>query len=142
MSAVALLGLLAVLASCGGSETGGREAEAVAVRWLKSMAASNVGAACRLMDAENHRRRPEHPRWSPAKNCEETWLHSDNTPLGWRPKPQAVAIWGESHPEVLEVTVEGDRATVVVDGVGDSGRPVWLHKERGRWLVDGAEYPI
>jgi hypothetical protein len=146
MSIGALVGITAALASCGGpekaSEAEGQEAERVAVRWLKAMADSDIKAACRLMDANNRPRRPEHPNWSPAKSCQEGWLHSDNTPLNWEPKPNVISIWGESQPKVLDVVVDGDGATVVVDGLGGEGRPVWLKKERGRWLVDGVEYPI
>lgn len=142
MAAIALLGLAGVFASCAGSEAGSEEAERVAVRWLKAMQSSDVKAACRLMDAENHAPDREYPSWSPARNCQERWLHSDNTPLSWKPKPDAVSIWGDSHPEVLEVDIEGDSATVVVDGLGGEGRPVWLRREHGRWLVDGVEYPI
>jgi hypothetical protein len=142
MVAVALLGLAGALSSCGGSDAGSKEAERVAVRWLEAMQASNVKAACRLMDAENHAPHQEYPNWSPARNCQEMWLHSDNTPLSWKPKPNAVSIWGDSHPKVLAVDIEGDSATVVVDGLGGEGRPVWLRKERGHWLVDRVEYPI
>lgn len=142
---VALVGIAATLASCGGSGTGakpgGREAERVAVKWLKEMADSDIKAACRLMDAENHESHPGHPNWSPAKNCQERWLHSNNTPLNWKPKPGVISIWGDSNPKVLEVVVEGDRAIVFVKGIGQR-RPVGLRRERGRWLVEEAEYPI
>lgn len=139
---VALAGLAAALVSCGGSDAGGKEAERVAVRWLKEMAEGNVRAACQIMDAENHRRHSEFPNWSPAKSCQEHWRHSDNRPLAWKPSPGTVSIWGDDHPEVLKVDIEGDEATVLVDGVANEGRPVWLRKEHGRWLVHGDEYPI
>jgi hypothetical protein len=146
LSALVLFIGVSVLASCGRS-TGGsaeeqREARRVAVTWLKAMADSNVKVACGLMDAENHASHPEFPSWSPARNCEERWLHSDNRPLRWKPSPDAAFIWGDSDPKVLEVQIEGDRATVLTEGVGDEGRPVWLRKEHGHWLVNAAEYPI
>jgi hypothetical protein len=142
LAAVALLGLAGTLASCAGSEVGNEEAERVAVRWLQAMQASNVRAACRLMDARNHAPHAEYPHWSRARNCQEKWLHSDNTPLSWKPKPNAVSIWGDPHPKVLGVDIEGNSATVVVDGLGGEGRPVWLRREHRHWLVDGVEYPI
>jgi hypothetical protein len=142
MAAVALLGLAGTLASCGGSGAGSEQAERVAVRWLQAMQASDVKLACQLMDARNHAPHTEYPSWSPARNCQEVWLHSDNTPLSWKPKPNTISIWGEDHPKVLGVDVEGNRATVFVDGVGGNERPIWLRKERGHWLVDGASYPI
>ena len=111
------------------------------MKWLRVMERSDVKTACRLMDAKNHSRYPEHPSWSSAKNCRERWLHVDNTPVEWKPKRGVLGGWGDSHPRVLEVTVEGDKATVVVQGIGQ-GRPVWLVKERGRWLVDEVEYSI
>ena len=141
-SAFVFAGLAGAFASCGGSDAGGEEAERVAVRWLKAMEVSNLKAACELMDAENHSPPAEYPSWSPAKSCRERWLHSDNTPLSWKPKPNTVSIWGEDHPRVLKVDVEADRATVFVEGVGGNERPVWLRKEHGRWLLDGASYPI
>jgi hypothetical protein len=132
--------------SCGGaageSPAEKRDARRVAVAWLKAMAEADIQKACRLMDAENHSPPAEYPSWSPAKSCWERWLHCDNTPLSWKPKPDTVSIWGEDHPRVLKVNVEGDRATVFVDGIGGNERPVWLRKERGHWLVDGASYPI
>jgi hypothetical protein len=44
-----------------------REAQRVAVSWLKAMAKSEIGTACQLMDAENHSPHREYPNWSPAK---------------------------------------------------------------------------
>lgn len=105
------------------------------------MADSDVKTACRLMDAENHSPHSEYPDWGPAKNCQEMWLHSDNTPLDWKPKGNVISIWGDSDPQVLSVAIEGNQATVYVKGIGQE-RPVWLRKERGRWLVDRVEYPI
>ena len=134
--------LAVAFASCAGSGAAGDEAEQVAVKWLKAMAASDAKSACQLMDAENHRRYSEYPSWSPAKSCQEKWLHSDNTPLDWKPKPDALFAWGEAHPKVFEVKVYGNRATVVVGAAGNAGQPVRLRKEGGRWLVDGTEYPI
>jgi hypothetical protein len=93
------------------------------------------------MDAENHSSYPEHPNWSHAEDCRRYWLHSDNTPLDRKPKPGVITIWGLANPEVLEVLVEGGRATVFVAGAGMK-RPVWLVNERGQWRVDGVEYPI
>ena len=146
---VALLPVLAAvaltLASCGGSSSGSateqREARLVAVSWLKAMADSDIKTACRLMDAENHSPHSGYPNWSPAKNCQELWLHSNNTPLDWKPSDTAVSVWGDSNPKVLRVTIEGNRAIVYIVGI-DQERPVWLRKEHGRWLVDHAEYPI
>lgn len=143
VSILASMCLAAAVSSCGVSAASSEEAEALAVRWLKAMAASNVKSACVLMDAENHSPYPEHPDWSRAKDCQEMWLHSDNTPVNWKPKPNAVSIWGNDHPKVLRVGIDGDRATVIVEGAGlRLGRPVWLRRENGRWRVDGAEYPI
>jgi hypothetical protein len=142
LAAGSLVALAAIFAACGETATGDQQAERVAVQWLRAMASSDVETACRLMDADNHPRYPEHPHWGPAKSCREMLLHGDNTPLSWKPRPNVVSILGESHPEVLEVVVDGNRATVVVDGLGDEGRPIWLQEERGRWLVDRAEYPI
>ncbi|MBS1893647.1 MAG: hypothetical protein JST59_20290 [Actinobacteria bacterium] len=93
------------------------------------------------MDAENHKPHPHHQNWSHAEDCRRRWLHSDNTPLDWKPKPGVISIWGDWNPEVLEVVVEGAKATVFVAGVGMK-RPVWLVSEGGDWRVDGAEYPI
>jgi hypothetical protein len=142
---VLVLASILALVSCGGSPDEDtaeqREARRVAVSWLKAMADSNIKTACRLMDAENHRPHPEYPDWSPAKNCQEMWLHSDNTPLNWKPKDSVISSWGDSDPQVLSVAIEGDRATVYVKGIGQQ-RPVWLQRERGRWLIDRAEYPI
>jgi hypothetical protein len=133
------------LVSCGGSagasQAERREARHVAVSWLEAMSESDIREACRLMDADNHRSHPDYPQWSPAKNCEEQWLHSDNTPLDWKPKPDAISIWGESSPRVLKVILEGDEGIVKVEGIGME-RPVWLRREHGRWLVDSVEYPI
>jgi hypothetical protein len=42
---------------------------------------------------------------------------------------------------VLEVDIDGDKATGRVEGAGQ-GRPLWLRKEHGRWLVNRVEYPI
>ncbi len=142
--AFALAGVALTITSCGGSTAPSAdqlEAQHVAVRWLGLMQGGDIAAACKLMDAENHNPHAEYPNWSPAKNCEEMWLHSDNTPLAWKPNPNAVTIWGASEPKVLEVTVDGDQATVFIDGAA-MRRPVWLRKEHGHWLVDGVEYPI
>lgn len=145
MLVAALAVLAATLASCGGSgavsEAENREAERVAVKWLKEMADSNIKAACRLMTTGNHSRHPGHPHWSRAKNCEETWLHSDNTPVDWKPKRGVISVWGDSDPKVLGVSIQGDRLAVWVEGIGQE-RPVWLRKEHGRWLVKEAEYPL
>jgi hypothetical protein len=111
------------------------------VSWLEVMFRSDIQDACRLMDAENHRSNPDYPQWSPAKNCQERWLHSDNTPLDWKPRPDVISLWGESSPRVLKVLLEGDEGTVMVEGYGQE-RPVWLRKEHGRWLVNRVEYPI
>ena len=127
-SLILFAGLGGALVSCGGSNAGSDEAERVAVRWLKAMAGSELKAACQLMDAENHSPPAEYPSWSPTKSCQERWLHSDNTPLSWKPRPKMVSIWGEDHPRVLKVDVESDRATVFVEGVGDSERPVWFRR--------------
>jgi hypothetical protein len=85
------------MAGCGGSSRGQeeREIEENAVAWLKDMNASNIKAACRLMTAFNHHPFPGHPNWSPAKNCAENWLHSDNTPVEWKPKKGVISVWGE-----------------------------------------------
>jgi hypothetical protein len=144
-----LLGALIVLASiltgCGGGSPGDAREEAaverVAVRWLKEMGHGELRAACRLMDAEKHRAIPGHSHWDGAENCRQRWLHSDNTPFNWKPKPGAAEIYGDDDPEVLEVVLEGDEATVYVRGAG-TRRPLWLISEGGRWLVDSVEYPI
>jgi hypothetical protein len=142
VSAIAFAVFAGVFVSCGGSSAGAREAEHAAVRWLKAMATSDLKTACELMDAENHSPTAEYPSWNPAKSCRVRWLHSDNTPLSWKPKPHTVSIWGEDHPKVLRVDIEGDRATVFVNGIGGNERPVWLRMEHGHWLVDGASYPV
>jgi hypothetical protein len=113
------------------------------VRWLEEMGHGEIGAACRLMDAGNHRSYPEHTAWSRAEDCRQRWLHSDNRPINWKPKEGRgnIVIWGQLHPEVLGVKVEGDEAIVEVNGV-DARRPVWLTREDGRWRVDHDEYPV
>jgi hypothetical protein len=145
MLIVALAVLTATLASCGGSgatsEAENREAEHVAVKWLKEMADSDIKAACRLTTAYSHQHFPGHPNWSSAKACQEMWLHSDHTPLNWKPKRGVISVWGDSDPKVLNVFIEGDSAAVWVKGIAQ-GRPVWLRKQHGRWLVKDAEYPI
>lgn len=139
-AAVALM-----FASCGGTaaepQAEKHDARRVAVVWLKAMAESEIRKACRLMDAENHAPHKGYPNWSPAKNCQALWLHSDNTPLDWKPSKTAVSIWGDPHPKVLRVAIDGNQATVYVEGV-DQERPVWLRNEHGQWLVDHTEYPI
>jgi hypothetical protein len=144
-SALLLATAALALASCGGStgESGEtqHEVRGVAVSWLEAMAESNIRTACRLMDAQNHRAHSGHPQWSPARNCRETWLHSDNTPLEWKPKAGVISVWGDSSPKVLGARVTDDKAVVWVKGIGQE-RPIWLHEEHGRWLVDRAEYPI
>jgi hypothetical protein len=141
-----LIAVGAALAGCGDGVSaqparGEAVAERVAVRWLKAMGHGEIRAACQLMDAENHSSHPEHPNWSHAEDCRRRWLHSDNTPLDWKSKPGVISIWGIRDPEVLEVVVEGGRATVFVAGAGMK-RPVWLVSEGGHWRVEGAEYPI
>ena len=142
VSAIAFAVFAAVFVACGGPSADDREAKHVALQWLKAMATSDLKVACELMDAENHSPPAEYPSWNPAKSCRERWLHSDNTPLSWKPKPNTVSIWGEDHPKVLKVDVEGDRATVFVDSIRGNERPVWLRREDGHWLVDGASYPV
>lgn len=142
----ALVAVAAALAGCGGggsAPTARSEAaaEQVAVRWLEAMGHGEIRAACQLMDAENHKPFPEHPNWSHAEDCRRFWLHSDNTPVDWKPKPGVISIWGTLDPEILEVVVHGGHATVFVAGAG-SKRPVWLVSEGGHWRVDGVEYPI
>jgi len=140
--AIAFACLATPLSSCGGADAGELEAEHVAVKWLKAMAASDVKTACRLMDAGNHRIPPPYPNWSPAKSCREGWLHVDHTPLQQKPKRGVLGGWGDPHPKVLDVVIDGSRATVVVEGLVGEDRPVWLRKEDGRWLVDRVEYSI
>jgi hypothetical protein len=141
----ALAALIAVFASCGGSGTASKAeshaAERVAVKWLKEMADSNIKAACRLTTAYGHQHFPEHPNWSSAKACQEMWLHSDHTPVNWKPKRGVISVWGDSDPKVLNVFIEGDRAVVWVKGIAQ-GRPVWLRQQHGHWLVKEVEYPI
>jgi len=145
LSGLVLAAVALAFASCGGvageSPAEKRDARRVAVAWLKVMAQADIKKACRLMDAENHSPHQGYPNWSPAKNCQELWLHSNNTPLDWKPSDTAVSIWGDSRPRVLTVTIEGNQAIVYIEGI-DQERPVWLRKEHGRWLVDHAEYPI
>ena len=86
------------------------------------MANSDIKMACRLMDAENHSPHSGYPNWSPAKNCQEMWLHSDNTPLSWKPRANVIGIWGDSHPRVLAVAIAGNQATVYVKGISQDGR--------------------
>ncbi|HEY2714987.1 MAG TPA: hypothetical protein VGI73_02065 [Solirubrobacterales bacterium] len=144
---VILLGLLlfaGAVAGCGGGSgesASAREAERVTVRWLQAMSRSDVRLACRLTDARYHQVDPEFPRWGPARICRERWLHSDNTPLGWKPKPGVLSIYGEAHPQVLEVVIEGERATVYVQGIGQR-RPLMLRREHGRWLMHEAFSPV
>jgi predicted small lipoprotein YifL len=141
--------LVAALAGCGGGGSSSTppdpqsraEARQVAVRWLKEMGAGRIVPACRLMDASNHQALRGHPHWGPAKDCEEHWLHSDNTPLDWKPKRGVISIWGDADPEVLGVHLDGREGAVVVAGAGTK-RPVWLTREGGRWLVRSVEYPI
>lgn len=145
LSSLVFVAVALALASCGAaageSPAEKRDARRVAVVWLKAMAEADIKKACRLMDAENHSPHQGFPNWSPTKNCQELWLHSNNTPLDWKPSDIAVTVWGDSNPKVLRVTIEGNQAIVYIDGV-DQERPVWLRKEHGRWLVDHAEYPI
>ncbi len=134
------------LAGCGSghsTQTAHSEAaaERVAVRWLEAMGHGEIRAACLLMDVENHRSHPDRPNWSHAEDCRQRWLHSDNTPLGWKPKPGVISIWGDWDPEVLEVIVDGGKATVFVAGAGTK-RPVWLVSEGGHWRVHEVGYPI
>jgi len=141
-----LVAVAATLGGCGGgasAQTAQSEAEAerVAVSWLRSMGNGDIRSACKLMDAENHSPFPGRPDWSRAEDCRQHWLHSDNTPVEWKPKPGVITIWGEANPNVLEVVLDGGHATVLVTGIGTK-RPVWLIDERGRWRVDGASYPI
>ena len=141
-----LLAVAATLAGCGSgvsAQTAHSEAAAkrVAVSWLQSMGNGDIRAACKLMDADNHHPFPGHPDWSRAEDCRRRWLHSDNTPVDWKPKPGVISIWGEANPNVLEVVLDESHATVLVAGIG-SKRPVWLIDERGSWRVDGASYPI
>jgi hypothetical protein len=54
-----------------------------------------------------------------------------------------VSIWGDPHPKILKVTIDGNQATVVDDDAALSeGQSVWLRREGGRWLVDGDGYPV
>ncbi len=134
----ALATALTAIVGCGG--TSDSAPTPVALEWLQAMSDEDLGRACSLMDAKNHR--PFGEARTPTERCEQRWLHSDNTPPNWKPKPDVLYPWGMNEPRGRKVTVSGDEATVIAVGPSGFKQEVWLRREGGHWLVDGEEYPI
>ncbi|HWB69915.1 MAG TPA: hypothetical protein VG518_08045, partial [Solirubrobacterales bacterium] len=113
----------------------------VAAAVLEALEEEDVARACELMDAKMH---DDKPGGRGAYDCEQSWLHIDNTPWSWKPTPGAVSEWGTPDVVVKHVYY-GDEGTAVVIAHRRGGtlrREVELRNEGGRWLVSRVESPI